>query len=204
MGGLMYCDQCGAALNANDKFCSKCGTSVPPAVGGPREETTLPQPGEKAAKESFVDPQWSNSARGADKPLRWGAMFGTAFLIVIIIMVLGSSSSLTKNPDSIAHEVIWAEQVKTSEQINQKELEERKRCDLIGQIAEAVMERRQEGVSMSKMMGVPYKAGDALVESLVIAAYDSPRFHTKEMQERSVQEFRDRAYLQCAKEKFER
>lgn len=89
----------------------------------------------------------------------------------------------------------------------EKELEKtlRKLCDLTSSTAEIVMRKRQAGVSMKKMMEVTANEPPGSIgESLVITAYDSPRYHTKEMQERSVEDFRDEAYLRCVKEKLGR
>lgn len=87
----------------------------------------------------------------------------------------------------------------------QKELEKtlRKLCDQTSSTAEIVMRKRQAGVSMKKMMEVTANEPPGSIgEALVITAYESPRYYTKEMQERSVEEFRDEAYLRCVKEKL--
>lgn len=97
------------------------------------------------------------------------------------------------------------EVVKESDLVAQKELEKtlRKLCDLTALTAETIMRKRQAGVPMQKMMGVTADEPSGSVgEILVIAAYDSPRYHTKEMQERSIEDFRDEAYLRCVKEKL--
>lgn len=53
---------------------------------------------------------------------------------------------------------------------------------------------------MSQMMEVEIDPKIKIhVDNLIIMAYDSPRYSTEEMQKRSVDEFRDQAYLSCAK-----
>lgn len=73
-------------------------------------------------------------------------------------------------------------------------------CNSVASIAETIMKARQDGVSMAKMMEIPEPEGsNGLGEGLIIAAYESPRYSTEEMQTRSIEEFRDKAYLQCVK-----
>jgi len=76
----------------------------------------------------------------------------------------------------------------------------RKTCDSYGELAESIMSGRQSGTSMAKMMKViGDNEGSDLFEKLIIAAYDSPRYSTEGMQKRSIEEFRDEVYLECAK-----
>lgn len=73
-------------------------------------------------------------------------------------------------------------------------------CALQGNLAATIMKNRQHGIPMSQMMEVDTdpKIKD-FMDALIIMAYESPRFSTEEMQKRSVDDFRDRAYLSCAK-----
>jgi len=76
----------------------------------------------------------------------------------------------------------------------------RKTCDSYGGLAETIMSGRQSGTSMAKMMKVLNNdEGSELFEKLIIAAYDRPRYSTEQMQKRSIEEFRDKMYLECAK-----
>lgn len=70
-------------------------------------------------------------------------------------------------------------------------------CEAAAEIAETIMERRQTGTSMAKMIEVA--DDNELVEQIIIAAYDSPRYSTDRIQQRAAAEFRDEVYLQCVK-----
>jgi hypothetical protein len=123
-----------------------------------------------------------------------GSMLVLGFLVFI---ALGLNDPVS-NEDKVITE---------ADPVAEKELEKtlRKLCDLTSETAEIVMRKRQAGVSMKKMMEVTAnEALGSIAESLVITAYDSPRYHTKEMQEWSIEEFRDEAYLLCVKEKLGR
>lgn len=78
----------------------------------------------------------------------------------------------------------------------------REMCNSLSEAAKSTMERRQEGVSMRKVMEIA--KGNKLLESVVISAYDSPRYSTEEMQARSVEDFRDKWYLECIKSQRDR
>jgi len=75
----------------------------------------------------------------------------------------------------------------------------RKTCGSVGELATTIMESRQSGVSMAKMMGAVSGEENSLAEKLIISAYDSPRYSTERMQKRTVEEFRDEVYLECVK-----
>lgn len=73
-------------------------------------------------------------------------------------------------------------------------------CAKLGGVAEKTMIKRQEGFPMQKLMEV-VAVGDLreMMESLIIAAYDSPRYATAGMQQKAVEDFRNDVYLQCVK-----
>jgi hypothetical protein len=73
-------------------------------------------------------------------------------------------------------------------------------CNKLNETAQSIMEDRQEGVSMKKLMEIA--KGNKLIENIIIAAYDRPRYYTKEMQIKSVEDFRDEIYLYCIRPKF--
>jgi hypothetical protein len=75
----------------------------------------------------------------------------------------------------------------------------RSRCNSVGALSESIMSGRQHGVSMSKMMDSANPEIRKLVEEIIIEAYDSPRYSTDAAQIRSIEEFRNEVYLQCAK-----
>jgi hypothetical protein len=77
-------------------------------------------------------------------------------------------------------------------------------CGSMGELAATIMENRQSGVSMATMMeAVPGEGNSTseLSETLIISAFETPRYSTDQMQKRAVEEFRDEAYLSCVKAK---
>lgn len=74
-------------------------------------------------------------------------------------------------------------------------------CEVISRLAKSIMQARQSGVSMSEMMGIAARDEDfkALAEALVIDAYDSPRYSTDGMKQRSIEDFENNVFLQCIK-----
>ena len=79
----------------------------------------------------------------------------------------------------------------------------RELCGTIEKLATTIMKGRQSGMSMAKMMEITaekhIEGVTDLLEKLIIAAYDSPRYNTKSIQKRTVEEFRDKVYLKCVK-----
>ncbi len=69
-------------------------------------------------------------------------------------------------------------------------------CASIGNFAETVMENRQAGVSMAKMMEL---TDTELLQEIIINAYSSPRYSVERNQKREVADFRDRWYLECVR-----
>jgi hypothetical protein len=72
-------------------------------------------------------------------------------------------------------------------------------CDQIAGIAKSIMVAHQKGVSMATMMGIA--KGKDLIEKMTVDAYESNRYFTKEIQQRKIEDFRDRWYLWCFKDK---
>lgn len=71
------------------------------------------------------------------------------------------------------------------------------KCESASRLAKTIMEGRLAGVSMSEMMSIAKEGG--LSHTMIIEAYDSPRYQTPAMQRRAVEEFRDKWYLLCVK-----
>lgn len=67
-------------------------------------------------------------------------------------------------------------------------------CKGRSEMAELVMRFRQLGTSAASMME---KYDDLSYRAMVLVAYDTPRYHSKEAIERSVQEFSSAAYMHC-------
>jgi len=70
-------------------------------------------------------------------------------------------------------------------------------CESISKLGATVMSARQAGVPMSKML--PLMKGNSVGEDMVIAAYETPKFSTKEYRVKAEMEFEDEWYLQCVK-----
>ncbi|SDY98096.1 hypothetical protein [Nitrosomonas sp. Nm33] len=79
----------------------------------------------------------------------------------------------------------------------------RKGCEVASAYATAIMESRQAGVAMSRLMELTKEEGpkddQSLIEMIIIDAYDRPRYSTEPMQQRAMEEFRDDTYLKCVK-----
>lgn len=73
-------------------------------------------------------------------------------------------------------------------------------CASMGQLAENIMKRRQEGTPPSTLRAAfaGNKVEDLAV-SMVEAAYERPRFSTDEMQLKEVQNFRAESETSCYK-----
>ena len=73
-------------------------------------------------------------------------------------------------------------------------------CPIIGELAETVMRNRQNGVSLSEMMGVANNADGVLqpvIREMVLEAYDGPRYSVPDNQDEAVQDFRNDIELVC-------
>lgn len=71
-------------------------------------------------------------------------------------------------------------------------------CRDLGGLAEVIMDSRQMGVPMARLMAViSDEGGSQLTESLIIDAYSVPRFRTEKMQKQAVADFREKVYLEC-------
>ncbi|OLP56798.1 hypothetical protein BJF92_12050 [Rhizobium rhizosphaerae] len=80
---------------------------------------------------------------------------------------------------------------------------EKDMCEVVGQIAEAIMQRRQNGSSLQSSLELVRKVGPEgtakVFEALVIAAYERPMFSTDDNKKSAVGEFRDDSQLACIK-----
>mgnify|MGYP003147788210 CR=1 FL=1 len=78
-------------------------------------------------------------------------------------------------------------------------------CPMIIEIAENAMKGHQGGTPMTAMLEVAQEArkSDAavgqLVEDIILAAYEKPRYRTAEAKLREVEIFRDEAAVACWK-----
>lgn len=78
-------------------------------------------------------------------------------------------------------------------------------CPTFGNLAEKIMEARQSGVSMSKLMATTDNVDEdgelmaSIVRTLIQAAYEEPRYSTEEFIARSVEDFRTKVEVECYK-----
>ena len=74
-------------------------------------------------------------------------------------------------------------------------------CKQVGNFAQALMLRRQEGHAMSEVMDAMAAANGGTVQpdirNIIMAAYAEPRMMTPENQKRQVEEFRNDQELAC-------
>lgn len=76
-----------------------------------------------------------------------------------------------------------------------------KTCELYSQLAETIMTSRQAGVPMANQMKIAKgENGSDVMVQLIINAYDKPRYNTEDMQQKSIENYRDDIYLACVKE----
>lgn len=68
-------------------------------------------------------------------------------------------------------------------------------CTLIGEFAKGAMTSRQAGELMTEVEA----QNDAILESIVIDAYERPRFLGAEYQARAIFDFQNDVYLKCIK-----
>lgn len=70
-------------------------------------------------------------------------------------------------------------------------------CESYSGLAETIMDGRQTGTPMAAMIAIV--SDDAYATHMVRTAYDQPRWHTGENQQRAIEDFRDAVYLECYK-----
>jgi len=69
-------------------------------------------------------------------------------------------------------------------------------CAEFDQLAAIIMEHRQKGTPLSKMVEV---MPDETFLDLLIIAYETPQFSGEKHRQRMVDEFRNKVYLMCLK-----
>lgn len=70
-------------------------------------------------------------------------------------------------------------------------------CESYSGLAETIMDGRQTGTPMAVMIAIV--SDDAYATHMVRTAYEQPRWHTGESQQRAIEDFRDAVYLECYK-----
>jgi hypothetical protein len=75
-------------------------------------------------------------------------------------------------------------------------------CASLSDMARSIMGARQNGAAMSEMIKIAQNTDPKLVDlvsSIVVAAYDEPRFSSPEYQREAVDDFGNAVYLTCFK-----
>lgn len=76
-------------------------------------------------------------------------------------------------------------------------------CTVFAKTAAVIMQARQADAPMSNLLDIADAAPEAdrkLLRLIVMAAYDSPGFHSDEYQYRAVMNFRNKVHLMCLEE----
>lgn len=77
------------------------------------------------------------------------------------------------------------------------------RCKSMSELARIIMQKRQDGVPMSeiveKVVNTTPQPLQEVLRLTVISAYDKPRFNTPEIQQKTILDFENEAYLTCTK-----
>jgi len=74
-------------------------------------------------------------------------------------------------------------------------------CEDWEALAVNIMSARQNGVQMSKMMGILKSEDDKTVKMLIIEAYDSPKYSGEKYKKESISEFSNKVFLDCTRVK---
>ena len=68
-------------------------------------------------------------------------------------------------------------------------------CESVGELATIIMQNRQKGVDLSKMLAL--SKGDDGVKTMVLDAYNSPRYSTDKYIADAVSDFSNKWVLAC-------
>lgn len=80
-------------------------------------------------------------------------------------------------------------------------------CESIESLTRSIMRARQVGVSMVKVITSIKKSGmgegsKIAVKRIIIDAYDTPRYNSREYRQNAVDEFANRYYKRCVKSRM--
>ena len=70
-------------------------------------------------------------------------------------------------------------------------------CPLIAQLAESLMQSRQNGASLQQ--GLNVSGDDPLMREIVLSAWEEPRYNGPALRQQVVNDFRDRWHLNCVR-----
>lgn len=93
--------------------------------------------------------------------------------------------------------VFWAGAAFSQQTITQADVD--RTCKAVGDLAAAVMERRQGGTPLSDMMALATQQDDggAFMRPFILSAFDKPQMRTPENQRQYVVDFRADNELAC-------
>ena len=79
-------------------------------------------------------------------------------------------------------------------------------CEQLNGLARDIMTRRQQGVEMvvitkafATVLAEHAPVMDSRIMPLITGAYDTPRYHTPDMQQRAITEYANEIYVECVK-----
>lgn len=73
--------------------------------------------------------------------------------------------------------------------------EEKHFCESVGELATVVMQKRQEGIDLSKMLALA--KDNSGVKAIVLDAYNSPRYSTDKYIADAISDFSNKWVLAC-------
>ena len=75
-------------------------------------------------------------------------------------------------------------------------------CAILGKLARTVMESRQLGVALSKLMTIV--KDDSLSTKIVLDAYEQPRYQSEEFQQHATENFGNKWEIMCYQARSEK
>lgn len=75
-------------------------------------------------------------------------------------------------------------------------------CESFGKLAETIMKARQSDMPLNKMMSAIPKMNESIqpiARTMILEAYDGPKYSSSEYQQRAMASFRNDAELACYK-----
>lgn len=77
--------------------------------------------------------------------------------------------------------------------------EEKSACESYSDLANTVMEHRQNGGGFKSMWKVAKDSNDSIIKDLVLQAFEQPVYSTEKYQQKATQEFAIDVYVACVK-----
>jgi hypothetical protein len=74
-------------------------------------------------------------------------------------------------------------------------------CDQWDSLVRSIIEARYAGVSLSAAMKIANTNPDEFLKEMLIKIYELPNYSTKKYQQRAINDFANKIYIQCLKSK---